>query len=81
MSFDWKIRVSDMLKLMGIFVAVVYTVARIEFTTSQLSNSIVHLTHAVTKLDSKIEVARDDLYKLKERLIVVEHVQNNKSVK
>lgn len=66
-----------MLKLMGIFIAVVYTVARIEFTTAQLADAIVHLTQAVTKLDTKIEIARDDLYKLKERLVVVEHVQNN----
>ncbi len=79
MSFDWKIRVSDMLKLMGIFIAVVYTVARIELTTGQLSESIIHLTQAVTKLDSKIEIARDDLYKLKERLVVVEHIQGSKN--
>ena len=72
-SFDWRIKVSDVLKLIGVAVMAVYAVVEIRITTQLLRNSIVELTRVVGELNGKVEAARSDLGNVRERLAVVEH--------
>lgn len=51
---DWSIKFSDMLKILGAVIAVIYTVIRIEVTTERLTHSIHSLTETVSRVDSVV---------------------------
>ena len=51
---DWSIKFSDMLKILGATIAVIYTVIRIEVTTERLTHSIHSLTETVSRVDSVV---------------------------